>query len=164
MKEILTQYAQYNVWANKLVIDAMLALPTRKLNIEIESSFPTIKETALHVWSAEYIWLERLKQNPEPLWIQSVFIGLAKEMCNNWQRTSGELVSYIAGLDEAALKTFCSYSDRSGHTHTTPVWQVLQHVFNHSTYHRGQLITMLRQAGATEIPGTDFIGFARMHS
>ncbi len=162
MKQILTHYAQYNLWANRLVIEAMLALPTRSLNIEIESSFPTIKETALHMWSAEYIWLERLKQNPEPLWVQGIFIGLAKEMCNNWQRTSNELIDYVTQLDETTLKSYCSYSDRSGYTHTTPVWQVLHHVFNHCTYHRGQLITMLRQAGATAIPGTDFIGFVRM--
>ena len=162
MKQILTQYAQYNLWANRLVIEAMLTLPTRSLNIEIESSFPTIKETALHMWSAEYIWLERLKQNPEPLWVQGIFIGLAKEMCNNWQRTSAELLTYIEGLDDTSLNAICAYSDRQGHTHTTPVWQVLHHVFNHCTYHRGQLITMLRQAGATAIPGTDFIGFVRM--
>ncbi len=161
MKELLLQSAQYNLWANRSIIDTLLALPGNTAHKELNSSFPSIKDTALHSWSAEYIWLQRLQEVAEPLWIQGMYVGLFKEICNNWIKTSAQLVDYVKQIDKNSLSDICTYKDRKGNAYTTPVWQILHHVFNHATYHRGQLVTMLREVGATQIPGTDFIAFVR---
>ena len=163
MKELLLQYAHYNVWANKLMIDALLKLEEGAADKNMVSSFPSVKATVVHTWSAEYIWLQRLQLVEHPVWIQGEFAGTFEEACTEWQKTSATLVQFIEKqYDDRALEHVLQFYDRQKASHKMPVYQVLQHVFNHSTQHRGQLITMLRQLGATKIPATDFIAFARL--
>ncbi len=163
MKELLLQYAQYNVWANKLILDAIMKLEAGAVDTEIVSSFPSIKTTVVHVWSAEYSWLQRLQLAEHPVWIQGEFAGTFEEANDAWQKTSAELAQFVEKqYDDRSFEHILQFYDRQKASHKMPVYQVLQHVFNHSTQHRGQLITMLRQLGVTKIPGTDFIGFARM--
>lgn len=161
MKELLLQYSNANLWANKRIIKALLQHDESALDMEMISSFPTIKATVFHVWSAESIWLQRLQHVEEPIWWQSVYTGTFTEACKAWEETSAALIQFIEQRNDELLKEVLKYHDRSNNAHHTPVYQVLLHVFNHSTYHRGQLVTMLRQAGLKEIPGTDFISFVR---
>lgn len=162
MKELLQQYAEYNVWANKKMIDAMLKLEGGLADKEITSSFPSIRATVFHTWSAEFIWLQRLQLAEHPVWLAGDYQGTFGEACGDWQKVSAALVQFVEKqFDDKAFTHVLQYYDLKKNSHKTPVFQVLQHVFNHSTYHRGQLVTMLRQVGATEIPGTDFIAFAR---
>ncbi len=161
MKELLNQYAQYNIWANKLVIDAILALPTDASDMTINSSFPTIKATVAHIYGAEDVWRQRMEHVAHPIW-NGEFNGPITEVCARWQQASADIAAFVAAQTEATLSAPLSYTDRRGNAYNNTPAQILHHVFNHSTYHRGQLITMLRQAGATNIPGTDFIGFVRL--
>ena len=162
MKELLLQYAAYNVWANKLIIDALLKLEEGAFDKEITSSFPSLRATVYHTWAAEFIWLQRLQLAERPEWVGDDLTKAFGESCEEWQKTSAALVQFVEKqYDDKALQHVLQFYDRKKASHKSPVFQVLQHVFNHSTYHRGQLVTMLRQAGAKEIPGTDFITFAR---
>jgi uncharacterized damage-inducible protein DinB len=161
MKELLTQYAAYNIWANNRIIDAMFELPAGAIDLEMLSSFKTIRETVIHTWSAENMWLQRLNNEPEPVWMAKSFDGSFEEACDNWRDDSHGIAEYVGACSEAKFKEDLHYADLRGNEHTTPVFMVLQHVFNHATYHRGQLVTMMRTAGETKIPGTDFIGFVR---
>ena len=163
MKEMLALYAGYNAWANKRIIDTMLALPIRSMAIESEGSFPSLRDTTLHIWSAEYLWLQRLKHIPDPIRVQGLFVGVNRELCNNWQRTSEDIVAYVNNIDEESLKKTISFKDMQGNPYTIMVCDILHHVFNHSTFHRGQLVNQLRFAGATEIPWTDFVGYAAIN-
>ena len=161
MKELLLQYAQYNVWANKLIIDTLLKLEDGAADKEIVSSFSSVRATAAHVWSAEYIWLQRLQLAEHPVW-EGDSMAPFEEIANKWQQVSASLVQFVEKqYDDKAFEHVLQFYDRQKVSHKMPVFQVLQHVFNHSTMHRGQLIMMLRQLGVTKIPGTDFIGFAR---
>ena len=162
MKEMLLQYAEYNVWANKMVIDATLQLDESLVDKEVVSSFPSVRATLYHVMGAESVWLQRLHLVEHPVWLPATFEGSFAEACHEWQKFSGELVKFVSDqYDDKAFQHVCMYNDMKGNPWKTPVNQILQHVFNHSTYHRGQLVTMLRQLGETKIPGTDFIGFVR---
>lgn len=162
MKEILLQYAGYNIWANKLIADAMMKLSDAQVDMELVSSFPSIRKTVYHTWAAEYIWLQRLLLAERPVWVAADFTGTFGEACGEWQKASGELLRFAQKqFDDNSFTHMVQYYDQKKNAHKTPVFQVLQHVFNHSTYHRGQMVTMLRQAGAQEIPGTDFIAYGR---
>ncbi len=161
MKDLLTLYAGYNIWANNLVIDALNMLPPQKLEQAMNSSFPTILATVTHIWSAEDIWLQRLNNVPNPIWAEINFSGDFIAACLNWQVASRGLEQFTLAQTDGTLKTNAHYTDRAGHRYTLPVCELLIHVFNHSTYHRGQLITLLREAGATKVPGTDFLLYAR---
>lgn len=160
MKELLLQYARYNQWANKKFIDAVLDLDDEKLEQSITSSFSSIRETVYHMWSAEFIWLQRLELTENPVWIQDSFEGTVAEACTNWQKASQALIDFISRqYDDRSFEHVLQYYTRQKKSFKTPVSGVLLHVFNHATYHRGQLVTMLRQAGEKKIPGTDMITF-----
>lgn len=161
MKELLLQYAEYNAWANKLIIDSLSQLGEAEINKEITSSFPSLKDTVYHTLGAEYIWLQRLQLAEHPVWLPATFEGTFAEACTIWQQTSQDIIGFIKEqYRDNALEHKCEFNDRKGVPHKMAVYQILLHVFNHATYHRGQLVTMLRQVGVTSIPGTDFIGFA----
>lgn len=159
MKELLLQYAEYNVWANKRMVDLFVTLDESLANQEIVSSFSSIRTTVHHVMAAEHIWLQRLQLVPQPVWVGHDFVGTFAEACQFWTNASDSLLAFVDACDDAALTNMMHYKLRNGTVQNTSVFQILHHVFNHSTYHRGQLVTMLRQVGSKEIPGTDFIGF-----
>jgi len=162
MKELLLQYARYNVWANKLIIDALLKLEEGAVDKEMISSFPSVRRTVIHIWSAEYIWLQRLQLAEHPVWIEAEFNGAFEEACMQWQQVSASFVQFVEKqYDDRAFEHVLQFYDRQKVSCKMAVYHVLQHVFNHATQHRGQLITMLRQCGATKIPQTDYIVFAR---
>jgi uncharacterized damage-inducible protein DinB len=77
-----------------------------------------------------------------------------------WAQFESELLSYINGLSAADLERSFDYHDLKGNAHNNVLWQTLQHLANHGTYHRGQVTTMFRQLGAKPV-GTDMIGFYR---
>lgn len=161
MKELLQQYAKYNVWANKRIIDVILKLDAELFDKEMVSSFPSIKATVYHTWSAESVWMQRLALVEQPVWLADVFAGTFEEACANWQKVSEELVLFVEKqYDERSFQHVLQYYNFQKQSVKLPVYTVLMHIFNHSTQHRGQLVTMLRQAGARKIPATDLVAFA----
>ncbi len=162
MKETLLQYAGYNVWANNRIIDVMLKLGTAAVDKEMPGSFPTIRTTVYHIWSAEYIWLQRLQLLDQPRWAASSFEGHFEEACLLWKQVSSDLLHFVSGqYNDASFGHVLQYYNRKSQPFKNKVGDVLLHVFNHGTYHRGQLVTMLRTAGVQQIPATDFIVYIR---
>jgi uncharacterized damage-inducible protein DinB len=157
MKELLQQYARYNIWANKQLIDVLQKLDNEQLDAEIPSSFPSIRKTIYHLWSAEDIWLQRLLLAEQPVWAESVFEGNFDEAVGKWQDASAGLLAFVEKqYNDESFRHILQYYNLKKISFKVPVSTVLMQVFNHATYHRGQLVTMLRQAGVKKIPGTDF--------
>jgi uncharacterized damage-inducible protein DinB len=78
-----------------------------------------------------------------------------------WDGVEGELQSLVDTFTtDDDITRQAVYSDLRGNTHSQPVWQVLHHMVNHSTYHRGQITILLRQLGLTP-NGTDLIQYFR---
>ncbi len=162
MKETLLQLARYNIWANKRIMETMLRLDDAILDQEIASSFPSLRRTAYHMWSAEFIWLQRLQLVENPVWIETVFKGNVQEAFAEWEQVSKSLLQFVERqYNDHSLEHVLQYYNSKKEPFKNPVYSILQHVFNHATYHRGQLVTMLRQAGITKIPATDMIVFIR---
>lgn len=162
MKELLLRGARYNAWANGLFTAIVRELPDELLDKEITSSFPSIRKTVVHVWSSEDTWLQRLEGVQEPVWRQATFNGTIAMACDNWDDRSAALVKLVESNDSAYFRQRLSYKSLKGDPQFDPIDAILQHMFNHATYHRGQLVTMLRQCGVTEIPAADLIVFERM--
>lgn len=70
----------------------------------------------------------------------------------------------VLSFGEEQLDETVNYHTLKGDAFESFRWQMIQHCVNHSSYHRGQLITMMRQVGATSIPNTDMIAFYRTMS
>lgn len=162
MKETLSQLAHYNIWANKRIIDILIKLDDDVLDKELKSSFSSLRSTVYHVWSAEFIWLQRLQLTEQPVWVASEFKGSFADACADWQKVSTVLAEFVdKQYNDKGLQHVLQYYNRAKHSFKKPVYTVLLHIFNHATYHRGQLVTMLRELGVTKIPATDLIEFAK---
>ncbi len=154
--------AHYNIWANAQFIRILRSLEDEKLDMEIVSSFPGIRKTVLHIWGAEDIWMQRLMQVPKVEWKALSFNDTIGALCDNWEETSGAYPDYInSKSDPEDFGASIPVTNIKGEKYNDQIAAILQHVFNHSSYHRGQLVTMLRQAGITTIPSTDLIAYVR---
>jgi uncharacterized damage-inducible protein DinB len=161
MKKLLLQYAAYNVWANQRIIDCISNLTDDQIRREINSSYKSIYTTLVHLWDAESIWWQRIKLQEQVDVPGTNFNGSVLELGNNLLKQSKQWKEWVDLATDAALEHEFIYRNSKKEQFKQPVSEVLIHLFNHQTYHRGQLITMFRQVGLGVIPNTDFINFSR---
>ena len=161
MKELLKQLAAYNIWANQKLIDLILALSEEKQIQEIPSSFKSLQSTLLHMWDAESIWWQRLKLNERLIIPSENFKGSTNDVINGLLNQSRQWFEWVNNANDVSIDHVFQYYNSKKEHFKSPVYQVILHVFNHGTYHRGQLVNMLRQLGVGKIPATDFIVWGR---
>ena len=161
MKEILTQLAAFNIWANQLLLDAIYLLPEEKHIQEIPSSFNSLQKTILHMLDAESSWWQRMKLQERIIRPSENFSGDMKEAGNALLNQNRQWAEWVNSATEHQLQHVFQYHNTKKEQFKQPIYQVLLHAFNHGTYHRGQLVNMLRQLGVEKIPGTDFIAWSR---
>jgi uncharacterized damage-inducible protein DinB len=161
MKELLLSYAAYNAWANGLLLDVIRVLPEETQRKEVVSSFPSLRATLLHLMDAESMWWQRLQLQEKVTRPSETFEGDGRMLAAAIQQLDQQWLEYVTRSGEHVLEHVFHYQNTKREQFKQPVWQMLQHLFNHSTYHRGQLVTMLRQVGVEKIPGTDYIAFTR---
>ena len=155
-------YTSYNVWANKQLGDVAIGLEDFDFEAELNSSFKSIKKTFLHIWDAEYIWLSRI-QELQPKNIPSKFFNGTKEgLIKQMGDTSAAFDEMAACQNILSLERMIEYKLLNGDAGRSKIYESIMHCMNHSTYHRGQLVTLFRQAGVKTIPATDLIQFARL--
>lgn len=161
MKKMLEQFAAYNLWANQRLTELINNLPDDVLNKEIISSFSSIQSTLQHLWDVESIWWQRVKLTEQQEWPGKTFTGSVMELSNNLVAQSKQWKEWVDIATDAALQHEFIYKNTKKDQFKQPIYEMLLHLFNHQTYHRGQLITMLRQTGETNIPNTDLISYLR---
>ena len=161
MKHLLLKYANYNLWANKQLMDVLVNLDDEQLTKDTGSSFPSIFKTLLHLCDAECMWWQRTRLSENITRPSAAFSGSILELGNLLMNQSKQWKEWIDTITEAGLQHEFIYKNSKKDSFKQPVYEVLLHVFNHQSFHRGQIITMLRQAGATNLPVTDMIAFLR---
>lgn len=161
MKDLLSQLAAYNIWANQKLLDVILAMPEEKQKQELPSSFKSLYTTALHMLSAESIWWQRMKLQERINSPMENFKGSMKELATELLQQNRQWQEWIKTATEPMLDHVFQYYNQQKESFKQPVFQMILHVFNHGTYHRGQLVNMLRQLGIEKIPQTDFIVWSR---
>lgn len=161
MKNMLKQYATYNNWANQKLLETISQLNEAQQYQEINSSFPGIFKTLLHMLDAENIWWQRLKLAEQIVRPSEHFSGNFAELQKRLLFQSGQWNERVENASENQLRHVFAYQNSKREQFKQTVNEVLIHLFNHGTYHRGQLVTMLRQLGIEKIPATDFIVWCR---
>lgn len=150
----------FNGWANHRTLDACAALAPEQLTRDLGSSFRSVRDTLAHIYGAEWIWMERWHGRvPAGLPSAADFPDL-ETLRRRFAEMDQNLVDYAASLTADDLQRVMTVKTSAGTTFSQPLWQMLQHLANHGSYHRGQVATMLRQLGAKPV-GTDLIGFYR---
>ena len=161
MKEVLTQLAAYSIWANQQIIDTINQLPEEKQKQQVPSSFSSLYTTVLHMYDAESSWWQRMKLQERILRPSDDFSGDMRELGNHLLHQYIQWYEWITNASEHQLQHVFHYQNTKREQFKQPIYQMLTHVFNHGTYHRGQLVNMLRQLQVDKIPGTDFIAWSR---
>jgi uncharacterized damage-inducible protein DinB len=150
----------FNAWANRRTLDASAALTPEQFTRDLGSSFRSVRDTLAHIFGAEWVWLERWHdRTPNGLPAAADFPDL-ETVRRRLTEMDRNLIDYVASLTPQDVQRVIQFKTLSGGPNSQPLGQCLQHLANHGTYHRGQVVTMLRQLGAKPT-GTDLIGFYR---
>ncbi len=161
MKQLLKQLTHYQLWANQQVLTVIQNLPVEKVHAEVASSFPSIFKTVLHIWDAESVWWQRVKLQERIILPSLEFMGNIQEASAGLMQQDLLWKNWVESASDMSLEHTVQYYNTKKENFKQPVWQIVLHVVNHSTYHRGQLINMLRQVGVEKLPQTDFIFWTR---
>jgi len=161
MKQLLASFAAYDLWASEKLLAVVINLTEAQQQQEIKSSFPSIHKTCLHVWDASTIWWQRLHMHSQIEVPSLTFHPSMNDVADGLLAQNKQWKDWVDMATEADLENQLSYKNMKGDPFQQPVKDILLHLFNHGTYHRGQLVTMLRQVGIEQIPQTDYIVFSR---
>jgi uncharacterized damage-inducible protein DinB len=150
---LMRNYADYNHWANCTLINWLRAKPRQILEKEVVSSFPTIRATLIHILETQRYWFSVI--NPASDYNGLDFDGDIDETFDTLIAQSERLAEYVENLTTEAIQEDtlvinpwfeCNF----------PNFEYIMHCMNHSTYHRGQIVTMGRNLGFTDAPMTDY--------
>lgn len=157
--EISTLF-EYDTWATSRTLEAVSSVPKDRYLEDLKSSHGGIHTTLVHILSSDIVWLTRWTGGPAAAHIGKSEIPDLASLKSRWKGYQGGIERFLRTLDDARLKEPFSYSDMRGNPQSEPLYQQMQHLVNHASYHRGQIVTMMRQVGATPV-GTDLITFYR---
>jgi uncharacterized damage-inducible protein DinB len=161
-KDDLRLLFAYDRWANHRLLQVVSGLTPEQFTSDLGGGFPSVRDTVAHIIGGQWIWLaywkatthddvllEDLRKQREAHFHKDVLSSAAavRSKCEEVEKEMAELVNGLT--DQGMAKLLPARNTRIS------LAQLMQHVANHSTYHRGQVALMLRQLGA-EAPATDF--------
>jgi uncharacterized damage-inducible protein DinB len=151
----------YHYWARDRLLEAIDALSPEQFTRDLGSSFKSVRDTVAHTYAAEWAWYQRWQgESPTALLPFDQFPDVAS-IRTAWTAHEAKMRDYVERLGDAGVDKVIDYQLLNRSPGSTPLWQMLQHVVNHASYHRGQVTTMLRQLGATPAKPMDMIAFYR---
>jgi uncharacterized damage-inducible protein DinB len=151
---------EYNAWANGRLLSVLDTMPNEKLFEDTKSSFVNIHSTLVHICGAEEIWLMRLVGESNVKLITPRDLPKYEDVKARMKKLETAYLKYISGLTYEKTNADLMMKNARGEPVGQKVWMVLQHIVNHSTHHRGQITTLIRQLGGTPI-NLDLINFYR---
>jgi len=154
---------EYNRWANAGILDAAAKLTAEEFTKDLGNSYRSVRDTLVHIMSAEWIWLMRWKEiSPKMMLLPSDFLTISA-LKAQWSEIENEQKDFLSDVTDESLEQVIEYVNTESQSFKYRLWQMMVHVVNHSSYHRGQITTMLRQLGAEPI-ATDFLLFYDLKS
>jgi len=155
----------YTEWANELALKAAAEMSDENLRRDFRISHSSIFGTLLHMAGAEWIWLERWHgRSPAgkgawSLWTSDSCADLPT-LNQRWDEVIERRAQFISKLDESGLTAEMPFRLLSGDPSSMRLVDQMQHVVNHATLHRGQVVGMIRQLGIAP-PSTDLLFYLR---
>jgi uncharacterized damage-inducible protein DinB len=151
----------YNYWARDRVFDAVSILTPEQYARPMGSSFSSIRDTLVHIYSAEWVWYARWQgDSPAKPLSPDSWPDLAS-LASAWRELDGKVRTLVDGLADAGVDRVIEYRLLNGQPGRSAFGLMVQHVVNHGSYHRGQVTTMLRQLGAAPPKSLDLITYYR---
>ncbi|RUT35655.1 damage-inducible protein DinB [Paenibacillus zeisoli] len=157
MNEQILDWYDYNIWASERVFEHLKTLPSDIFDKEVDLGFKSIAEVLSHLASADEVWLDRL-QNDSSASIKTIRLTSLEEARIYIDSLQSRMREYVLSIDHPEQIVY--YKNSMGQEFQNSVSEIVQHVVNHGTYHRGNISTILRHLGYTSIP-TDYIVYLR---
>jgi uncharacterized damage-inducible protein DinB len=162
-RKYFIKLAEYNNWADAIAMEWLDQINDEQWEQVIISSFSSVKQTAIHIASAEKIWIDFWENVPDPVYLSAEFQGTKDDLIAVWKKASAGLKNFIEQYPEENYQQPVTFRYPRGGEGRMEFWQTFSHIVNHSTYHRGQLVTLLRQAGFTKFSSIDLATYYRAH-
>lgn len=159
LQETKTLHA-FNAWASNKIFDAVVQIPTDAYMKDMKSSHGSIHGTLTHMVAAEKIWVSRMVGTPEAKLIDLDEVPTLADLKAIWERVGYDMAKFLGTMTDKKLQETFTMSSPRGQVFSHMYWQAIQHVVDHSTYHRGQVITLMRQLGYVP-PTTGLMMFYR---
>ena len=161
-KRIFQQLAAYNRWANARLYAAALDLSDQAYRLHIGVFFSSVHGTLNHLLLTDRIWLKRLTgEGDHPSRLNAILFEDRAELVRARIVEDERLIRTVDSYDDAALASIHSYRTTSGMPHSQAVADILLHLFNHQTHHRGQAYACLSILTGGEPPSLDLLAFQR---
>jgi len=159
----IQQLFEYNAWANRRMLDACAALSGEQLVQSVGGSFGSLRNTLAHIIDVEWLYLERWRGSaPAQLPKADTYKDLASLRIRH-DIVASDLAASVNKLGAGDLDHLIEFRNTKGTLYRHPLWEMLVHLVNHSTYHRGQ-VTVLLRALDNKPAATDMIAFFRERS
>jgi uncharacterized damage-inducible protein DinB len=150
----------YHYWARDRVLEAVESLTPELYARDMGNSFKSIRDTLGHIYAAEWAWYERWHGRSVSALPNADQFGDLASLKRAWTEHESKMRAFVDGIG-VDVDRVMEYKLLSGAPGASPIWQMVQHVVNHASYHRGQITTMLRQLGAKPPKSLDMIAYYR---
>ncbi len=161
MKAILCNYLQYNLWANEKICKYLANVNELDIASDKQNEFMTIKKIIMHIADAEQTWMARIEGKNVPHMHNLDISGSFAGICGILRKNSQNLSDLISTKSDQFFLESTEYINLKGKKFSQNNAEIILHCMNHSTFHRGQVICMLRHVGYTDQSASDFIMFLR---
>jgi uncharacterized damage-inducible protein DinB len=142
LKEYLETLYEYNFWANHRYFTVAEGLNAEQLHREQGHSWGSLQAMFVHMLSSEWVWLQRWHGSSPKGHLNPADFPTLVSIKERWSKQEAELRAFIGSQTEDSLRSVITYSNLSGQTFRVPLWQMLGHLANHETHHRGELAAM----------------------
>ncbi|KSU60585.1 hypothetical protein AS034_17300 [[Bacillus] enclensis] len=146
----------YHVWATRKLLGHLKTLPRDVFREEIQSVFPSVERTFFHLYEVDALWFSRLKGEPSP--VDKKMFETLEECEMDFSDLHSEILDWLDDMGDGTVSI--SYQTSKGETFQNTREEILKHLINHGTYHRGNISAMLRQLGEKGV-STDYIYYLR---
>ncbi|MBA3727280.1 MAG: damage-inducible protein DinB, partial [Armatimonadetes bacterium] len=156
------QLAAYNRWANARLYAAALDLSEISYRLHVGVFFGSLHGTLNHLLLTDRIWLKRLAgEGDHPNQLNAILYENRAELARARIAEDERIIRVVDNYDDTALANLHSYKTTSGMPQSQVLGDILLHLFNHQTHHRGQAHACLSILTGAEPPSLDLLGLQR---
>jgi|SRR6185295_12169557 len=146
----------YMLWADRLMLKAVREVRPEDLTRDAGISFGSLLGTMAHMAGSQRLWLSRFSGRQLDHIPTVAEVPDLLSWIHGWEETASGVEAFLAALTDEQLAAPLTWTSTTGETYTRPLWQPVIHLVNHTTYHRGQVVSLLRQMGY-KTPSTDLV-------
>jgi uncharacterized damage-inducible protein DinB len=149
--DTLRSQLDYTAWASQRLLAAAAQLSPEELTRDFKTADKSVLDTLVHIYAADRIWLARVTGETRATFIdpEDRDLGLLEA---EWPALHERWKLWMRDRDDANALQVISFKNTKGHAYSQPLWQIILHVVNHGTHHRGQVSGFLRAMGRTPAP------------